>query len=79
MYMKAIQVMISDALLQRLDASEEVKQKGRSAVIREALASHLQQRRQAKIREAYRAGYGEDSGLGTEFEGWEEEGVWPEE
>ena len=43
--MKAIQVMFDEDLLARLDADEGVKEKGRSAVLREATAAYLERRR----------------------------------
>jgi metal-responsive CopG/Arc/MetJ family transcriptional regulator len=43
--MKAIQVMLAEELLARLDASEEVQAEGRSAVLRRAAAEYLDRRR----------------------------------
>ena len=69
--------MMDDELLRRLDADEEVKSSGRSAVLRRAAAEYLRRSRAARISAAYAAGYGGESGLGKDFEGWENEGVWP--
>lgn len=78
--MKPIQVMFDELLLQELDATEEVKREGRSAVLRRAVADYLLRRRRKEIREGYRRAYeASESGLGPEFAGWEEEGVWPAE
>lgn len=79
--MKAIQITIDEELLERLDATEEVRREGRSAVLRRAAAEYLDRRRARVIRERYRKAYGSEGvqGLDDEFEGWEEEGVWPEE
>ena len=52
--MKAVQVMFDEELLRRLDADNEVRRRGRSAVLREAVAEFLERRRQAKIAEQYR-------------------------
>ncbi len=77
MYMKAIQITFDEALLEKLDSDEEVRRDGRSAVLRRAAAAYLKRKRSARIAEAYRRGYGA-GGLGSEFEGWEKEGVWPD-
>ncbi|MCU0255249.1 MAG: ribbon-helix-helix protein, CopG family [Vicinamibacterales bacterium] len=77
--MKAIQVTLDEALLSRLDADDEVRRDGRSAVIRRATAEYLRRRRRQSISAAYARAYGADAGLGREFEGWEDEGTWPEE
>lgn len=76
--MKAIQVMFDEKLLARLDASPEVREEGRSAVLRRAAESYLRDRRRREIAEAYRRAYADDGGLGEELEGWEDEGAWPE-
>ncbi len=75
--MKPIQVMIDEPLLRRLDADEEVRQRGRSAVIRRATAEYLRRRRARGVAEAYARAYGADAGLGDEFKGWEREAQWP--
>jgi metal-responsive CopG/Arc/MetJ family transcriptional regulator len=76
--MKAIQVTLDDALLARLDADEEVRRDGRSAVIRRAAEDYLRRRRRQAITEQYAEGYGADPSLGREFAGWEDEGAWPD-
>ncbi|MGI8783927.1 MAG: hypothetical protein ACR2L2_09815 [Acidobacteriota bacterium] len=76
--MKAIQVMVDEELLARLDASDEVKEHGRSAVLRRAGWEYLRRRRDAEIAAQYRQAYGRETQLGSEFEGWEEQGEWPE-
>lgn len=75
--MKPIQVLVDEPLLRRLDADEEVKRDGRSAVLRRAVNEYLRKRRSRRIAEAYRKGYGGGQGLGSEFAGWEGEGAWP--
>lgn len=77
--MKAIQVVLDEDLLARLDASEEVKAEGRSAVLRRAAAEYLARRRREAISDQYRKAYAGGQGLGGEFEGWEDQGSWPEE
>lgn len=76
--MKAIQISMDEALLARLDADEEVKRDGRSAVFRRAVSEYLRNRRDNEIREGYRAAYGQSPGLGKEFDGWESQGSWPD-
>ena len=77
--MKAIQVMFDEELLARLDADEEVKDKGRSAVLRRAATAYLEQRRRAVITGKYQEAYAGQEALGADFDGWEEEGEWPSE
>ena len=77
--MKAIQVVLDEDLLARLDASEEVKAEGRSAVLRRAAAEYLARRRREAISEQYQKAYSGGTGLGDEYEGWEDQGSWPEE
>ncbi len=77
--MKAIQVMFDETLLAQLDAEDEVRRDGRSAVLRRAAAEYLQRHRKAAIAAQYRKAYGEQQGLGAEFSGWEEQGQWPPE
>jgi predicted transcriptional regulator len=76
--MKPIQIMIDERLLERLDADQEVRRDGRSAVARRAIADYLRRRRSRAIADGYRRAYGTAQGLGEEFEGWEAEGTWPE-
>ena len=74
--MKAIQVTLDEQLLARLDATEEARKEGRSAVLRRALAEYLARSRRSEIAEGYARAYGE-SGVAGELAGWEGEGVWP--
>jgi metal-responsive CopG/Arc/MetJ family transcriptional regulator len=77
--MKAIQVVLDKDLLARLDASEEVKAEGCSAVLRRAAAEYLAQRHREAISDQYWKAYSDSPGLGEEYEGWENQGSWPEE
>ena len=77
-HMKAIQITLDKALLARLDADEEVRRDGRSAVLRRAADDYLRRRRKRVIAEQYARAYGGDTHLGDEFGGWENEGAWPE-
>lgn len=77
--MKPIQVLFDEPLLKQLDADEEVRQLGRSAVLRRAAKAYLRRARSRRIGEKYRRAYAGSKPLGSEFEGWEAEGIWPEE
>ena len=77
--MKPIQITFDEALLERLDAHPAVRERGRSAVLREAAAAYLARKDAEGIALRYRAGYRPSGGLDAEFEGWAEEGVWPED
>ncbi len=76
--MKAVQVLFDEPLLRRLDADEEVRELGRSAVLRRAAAEYLRKRRAKRVSESYRRAYSRGGGLGQEFSGWERQGTWPE-
>lgn len=71
--------MLDEDLVARLDASEEVRVEGRSAVLRRAAAEYLDRRRREAIADQYRKAYAESTGLGDEFAGWEDQGAWPRE
>ena len=78
--MKPIQIMMDEKLLAELDADEEVRRLGRSAVFRRMAAEYIEHHRRRTISSMYRQAYGKDSeGLGKEFNGWENEGRWPSE
>ena len=76
--MKAIRVLFDEALLARLDADDEVRQDGRSAVLRRAAKEYLRRPRARKTVEAYRRAYGQRRGPDDELDGWPAEGAWPE-
>jgi metal-responsive CopG/Arc/MetJ family transcriptional regulator len=75
--MKAIQVTFDEALLRRLDADDEVRRDGRSAVLRRAVEQYLAGRRKHRIGAAYRKAYAGNAAL-SDLAGWEDEGAWPE-
>jgi hypothetical protein len=79
MYMKAIQITVDEDLLREIDQSPEARRDGRSAVFRRAAMAYLRQSREADIARRYAAAYAKDGSLGTEFQGWEEQGKWPQE
>lgn len=70
--------MIDERLLARLDAFEDVRRFGRSAVLRRAAAEYLRRHRARATAEAYRRAYGTGAGLGDDYKGWPDEGAWPE-
>ena len=76
--MRAIQVTFDETLLDQLDADDEVRQAGRSAVLRKLVGEFLRRKQEAAIDAQYRQGYADFEGLGPEYEGWEEMGEWPE-
>jgi metal-responsive CopG/Arc/MetJ family transcriptional regulator len=75
MYMKAIQITLDEKLLDLLDRDNEVKKKGRSAVIRHALVAYLGKKRRESVADSYRRGYAKE--IDSELSGWADEGVWP--
>jgi metal-responsive CopG/Arc/MetJ family transcriptional regulator len=75
--MKPLQITMDETLLKRLDADDEVKRDGRSAVIRRAIAEYLGRRRRRQVAESYQRGYA--SGVGEELAEWVGEGTWPDE
>lgn len=75
--MKSIQVMFDEPLLARLDADDEVRRDGRSAVLRRAAAAYLKASRARATADAYRRAYG-DGKPADELDGWADEGAWPE-
>ena len=77
--MKPVQVMFDERLLAKLDADEDVRKRGRSAVLRRIVNDYLRRKTESAIDARYRKGYADGTGLGPDFEGWEEEGVWPTE
>jgi metal-responsive CopG/Arc/MetJ family transcriptional regulator len=77
--MKTIQITMDERLLEQLDQDKETQRDGRSAVFRRAVAEYLKRRRRKDITESYRRAYSKNTGLGRDFEGWEEEGQWPGE
>jgi metal-responsive CopG/Arc/MetJ family transcriptional regulator len=77
--MKPIQILFDERLLRALDADEEVRKLGRSAVLRRAAAEYLRRSRSRRIAEQYRQAYSGEAQVSEELEGWASEGVWSEE
>ena len=84
--MKPIQVTFDETLLARLDRHPMVRERGRSAVLRQAASDFLKRQEAQEIDRRYRAGYA-DAASGDceprdwpgEPEDWAAQGVWPEE
>lgn len=76
--MRVIQISIEEDLLANLDATEQVVERGRSAVIREAVRRWLAHERERRIVDGYRRAYADGDGLGPDWVGWDEEGAWPD-
>lgn len=76
--MKAIQVTFDEALLDKLDGYHEVRERGRSAVLRDAVAEYLERKDAEDVARRYRTGYRRKAAPDDELEGWASEGVWPE-
>jgi metal-responsive CopG/Arc/MetJ family transcriptional regulator len=77
--MKTIQITMDESLLLKLDAHQDTRRLGRSAVLRQAVSEYLERRRRDAIASGYRQAYADKAGLGEEFTGWEDEGRWPTE
>lgn len=77
--MKHVQILMNEEMLADLDADDQVRRVGRSQVLRHLVAAYLESRREARLNAQYRRGYGDDSDVCVELEGWSEEGSWPEE
>ena len=76
--MKAIQVTFDEGLLKRLDQHPAVRERGRSAVLREAAVEYLKRRDAEEIARRYRTGYRDTAALADELAGWTAEATWPE-
>lgn len=76
--MKTIQITMDEELLTRLDKAEEVRQIGRSVVLRRAAAEYLARQSRVEIARQYQEAYGANAGLGKELKGWEGEAAWME-
>jgi metal-responsive CopG/Arc/MetJ family transcriptional regulator len=77
--MKPVQLLIDEELLAGLDQDEEVRQKGRSKVVRELVAAYLESRREARLDARYQQGYGDALRVSEELDDWDGEGSWPDE
>lgn len=78
--MRPISVYFDEALLTELDQTPDVREQGRSAVLRQLIHDFLLRRRTKEIDAQYERAYaGVEQPLDKGFEGWEDEGIWPPE
>jgi predicted transcriptional regulator len=72
--MKTVQVMFDEELPAELDRTAEVREKGRSAVLRQLTSDYLREHREQEIDAQYERAYaGVEDPLGKDFAVWEEE------
>ena len=76
--MKRVRVRFDVDLLERLDRDPAVRERGRSAVLREAVVEYLGRQEPEEIARRYQAGYRDLDTLHDEMDGWPDEGAWPE-
>lgn len=77
---KAVQVSLDQTLLKRIDADPDVKKRGRSAFVREALHLYLRARKRMQVDDEIRAAYsGRADAMLTEIENLIETQTWPDE
>ncbi len=79
MHMKPIQITFDEALLAELDERPEVRERGRSAVLREAAAAYLADKRSADIARQYEQAYTRAPQSEAEVAEWESVQAWGEE
>ena len=77
--MEAVRLVLDELLLEELEASQAVRQEGRSAALRRALAAYLRRRRPDSIAGGYVEAYPDEDGLGAEWARREEQEFWPVE
>ena len=69
--------MFEESLIERLDATAEAQEKGRSAVLRRLAGDYLRELRRQEIQRRYASAYGDGAALGDDFDGWDDQGRWP--
>ena len=77
--MKPIQVTFDEYLLAELDERPEVRERGRSAVLREATVAYLAKRRTEDIARQYEEAYTRAPQRAAEVAEWEGVQAWGEE
>ena len=75
LHMKVVQVSLDETLLEQPDASSQVRERGRSAIVRDALRAWLAIQREEPIAAAYARAYRKDGGIDDEFPGWATQGA----
>lgn len=76
--METIQVVLSSALLRAADSTARRAKINRSALIREALRSHLKRLKLRELEARDRAGYEVHPVESAEAAEWEQVAAWPE-
>jgi metal-responsive CopG/Arc/MetJ family transcriptional regulator len=77
MPVRSVQISVDQELLDLVDQEPETKERGRSAVIREALRLYLARNREATIDAQYKKAYGRETR--TEFDDMLPGQAWPSE
>ncbi len=77
--MKPIQITFDEELLAELDERPEVRERGRSAVLREAAAAYLVKKRSEDIARQYEQAYTRAPQSEAEVAEWESVQAWSEE
>ena len=77
--MKTIRIMFDEAVLEKFDRHPEVRERGRSAVLQEAVGAYLLDADTEDFAGRYRAGYLSAPAIDDELEGWANQAVWPKE
>jgi metal-responsive CopG/Arc/MetJ family transcriptional regulator len=75
---KTIQVVLDAKLLQAADRVANRRNINRSALIRDALRSHLKRLQEQELEEQERRAYLAQPQSSEEIEAWEKAAVWPE-
>ena len=70
--------MIDEDTLRRLSDTDEVREFGRSEVVRRALNLYLRKKEDDAIAARYRAAYMNAETMNKELSDWVAEGEWPE-
>jgi metal-responsive CopG/Arc/MetJ family transcriptional regulator len=76
--MKAIQIMMDDALIRALDSEARRRHTDRSKLIRTAAARLLDDLRRRDLEARHRRGYAAAPLTAAELRAWEEAQAWPE-
>ena len=77
--MKTIRVDFDEAVLEKFDRHPEVRERGRSAVLQEAVDAYLLDADTEDVTGCYRAGYLSAPKIDDELEGWANQAEWPKE
>ena len=77
--MKPVQVTFDEELLAELDERPEVRERGRSAVLREAAAAYLADKRTQDIERQYEQAYTRFPQRDEEIAEWESVQAWSED